>query len=111
MDILNGAKPRKLIIVDMVRLVIDNHQFINITDNLAEVYSRFIRFSNGFVSKEIVRGIFIIKARLSHISLKYPMNVCKKNVPCTGYSPYLVLQVKRYLKIILPVLPLVSVIR
>src|SRR3989344_2237314 len=98
-------------VVQMVCFVIDYNKFINISYDHSQIDSRVACFCNRIVAQEVSRGVRIFCARFVYITLKNSVDVSQKYISSIRNIAQIVLQMESHLKIVLPVLPMIAVIR
>ena len=107
-DVLNVLEPGHLRVVDVVGFVVEDYQVGDIAYDLPQVHLRLIGLPRGALAQEIIRRVHIVKRRLSS-ALIDPVNIRQKHVAGVRNDADLILKMKRDLKIVLPILPLVAV--
>ena len=114
MNVLNGFEPRHLRIVDVVRLVVEDSQLLNFTDDFAKISLAIGGLASGLRAErreEVIAQVTVFKRRVGNITKKHAVDVCEKQIPGVAHDPDIILDVQRKLEIIAPVAALVSVVR
>jgi hypothetical protein len=114
-NVLNGLEPRHLGIVNVMRLVIEDGQFLDFADNLAKVCLAVGGLASGLgsegIGQEVVAEIVVFERWLPHIAEENTVDVGQEDVARLTHHAHIVLNVQRKLKIIAPVLPGMAVVR
>src|SRR3989344_1117333 len=106
----DGFEPCEARIVNVVRLVIQNHKLVNVAYDIADIHLRLVRFANRLATEKIVRRVRILKAGRFRGSLIDSVNVGEEDVACFTHRANVVLYVERHLEIVPPILSFVSIV-
>jgi hypothetical protein len=115
MNVLDGFEPCHLGIVDVVRLVVEDGQFVDLADNLSEVglavggLAR--RLGTEGVREEVVAQVVVIQSGIGDVAKEDAMDVGEEHVSGVPHNAHIILNVQRELEVIAPVLALVPIVR
>jgi hypothetical protein len=78
MDVLDALKPRHAAIMDVVRFVIEDGEFVYLAHDLAEIGVAVIGFAGGLGperGKEIIAQIVVVERRFGYVAQIDAVNV------------------------------------
>ena len=114
MDVLDVLEPRHLRIVDVVRFVVEDGQFFDFTDDLAQVCIAVRGLASGLgtegISEEVVAKVVIFQRGLHHITEEDAVDVGEEDVAGVTRYADIVLDVQSELEIVPPVAALMTII-
>ena len=106
MDIADAAEPRHALVVDVVRLVVEDGEFVDLADQLAEVDLAVGRPAGRLRAErlqKIVAQIVVLERRLAHVAQVDAMDVGEEQVAGIAHHAHVVLQMHGELEILAPV--------
>ncbi|MBV6467578.1 MAG: hypothetical protein PGMFKBFP_02946 [Anaerolineales bacterium] len=109
-NIFDGFEPRQFAVVDVMRFVVDHDQFVNLAHDHAQIHFGFVGLACGTRAEKIIFEIVVVERRGGFVSSVDAMDVGQEQVSRFANDGHVILNVKRHLKIILPVLPFITVI-
>lgn len=113
-DVLNRFEPRQLVVVDMVRLIIEDGEFVDLAHDLAKIDMAVGGLSRRAVAErrqEIVRQVLIVERRFGDFAKIDPVDVGEEDVSRRADDAHVILNVERNLEIVAPILAGITVIR
>ena len=112
-DVLDGFEPCHARIVDVVRLVVEDGEFLDLAHDLTEVGLAVGGLAGGLlaerVRKEVVAQIVVLQRRVADFSEKNTMDVGEEEIAGLTDESDIVLDVQRELEIVAPVAARVAV--
>ena len=112
-DVLDGLEPGHARVVDVVRLVVEDGQFVDLADDFAEVDVAVGGLADGFWPerrKEIVAQVVVFERRLVQFAEKDTVDVGQEDIAGRPDNAHVVLNVQRDLEVVAPVLAVVAVV-
>ena len=112
MDVLDRLEPGHLRVVDVVRLVVEDGQFFDVADDLAQVGLAVGGPANRLGAErveEVVAQVVVFERRVGDIAEKYAMDVGEEDVAGFANGADLVLNVQGQLEVVAPVPAVVPV--
>ena len=112
MDVLDRLEPGHLRVVDVVRLVVEDGQFIDVADDLAQVGLAVGGSANRLGAErveKVVAQVVVFERRIGDIAEKYAMDVGEEDVAGFANGADLVLNVQGQLEVVAPVPAVVPV--
>jgi hypothetical protein len=113
MDILDALKPGHARVVDVVGLVIEDGQFIDLADDLAEVGLAVRRLADWLGPEgveEVITQVVVFKRRLNYVPKIDAMDIGQEQIAGRTHHADIVLNVQRDLEIVAPVLAFEAVV-
>src|SRR3990172_3024402 len=111
MDVLDGLEPCHARVVDMVRLVVQDHQLVNIAHYHAQIHLGVGGGAAWTFAQKIVHRIFIIGRGGNVVAGIYSVDVRQKDDAGVAGNAHVVLHMQGQLKIVAPVAPVYAVVR
>ena len=112
-DVLDGFEPRHARIVDVVRLVVEDGEFLDLADDFAEVGLAVGGFSGRFfaegVGEKVVAQVIVLQRRIADLAEEDAMDVGEKDITCLTNETDVVLDVEGELEIVAPVATRIAV--
>ena len=105
-DVADAAEPGHALVVDVVRLVVEDGQFVDLADQFAEVGLAVRRLAAGPRAEglqEVVAQVVVFQCRLAHLAEVDAVDVGEEQVAHVTDHTHVVLQVQRELEVVAPV--------
>ena len=112
-DVLNGLEPCHSLIVDVVRFIVEDGQFAHFPNDLAKIGVAIGGLADWLGTKwrkEVIGEIVVFQRWLDYVAEEDAMDVGEEDVSGLSADADIVLDVKRELEIIAPVLAVVSIV-
>ncbi len=110
-DVFDGFEPCHARVMDVVRLVVQDHQFVNIAHYHAQIHLRVSGGAAGPFAQEVIHCIFIIGRSGNFVTGIYAVDIGQKDIACMPGDAHVVLHVQGQLEIVAPVAPVHAVVR
>ncbi len=114
MNVLNGFEPGHFRIVDMVRFVVEDGEFLDFADDLAQIGLAVGGLADRLRAErreEIIPQVVVFRRRVGHVAKKDPVDVGQKEIARVADDAHVVLDVQRELKVVPPVAAFIAVAR
>ena len=102
-DVLDGLEPRHARVVDVVRLVVQHHQFVDVAHDHAQVHLGVGGRAGGPLAQEIVHRVLVVGRGGNVVAGVDAVDVGQEDVAGGAGDAHLVLYVQGQLKIVAPV--------
>ena len=110
MDVFDGFEPGHARIVNMVRLVVEHHQFVDVAHDHAQVDFGVGGRAGGPLAQEIIHRVFVVGRSGNVVPGIDAVDVGQEDVAGRAGDAHLVLYVQGQLKIVAPVAPVDAVV-
>ena len=112
MDVLNGFEPGHLRVMNMMRLVVEDGQFLDFADDLAEIRLAVGGLAGGLRAEwreKVITQVVVFQRRIGHVAKEDPVDVGQEQIAGVADDTHIVLDMQRELEIVPPVAALVSI--
>jgi hypothetical protein len=111
-DILDALEPRHPVVVDVMRLVVEDGELRNFPDDFAEIDAALVGLTGRLRTErveKIITQVVVVERRLAHVPEVDAMDIGQKQVADIALHAYVILHVQRHLEVIAPVAVFVAV--
>ena len=109
-DVLNGFEPRQFVVVDVVRPVVQNRQFVHVPHDGAQVHFGVGRRPGRPRPQKIVHAVVVVRRRRRIVPGIYAVDVGQEDVARGRGDAHLILHVQPQLKVVPPVAAVEAVV-
>ena len=102
-NVLDGLEPRQFVVVDVVRLVVQNRQFVHVPHDGAQVHVGVGRGPGRPRPQKIVHAVVVVRRRRRVVPGIYAVDVGQEDVARGRGDAHLILHVQPQLKVVPPV--------
>lgn len=105
-DVLDALEPGQPVVVDVVRFVVEDGQFLHFAHDLAQVGVAVRCLADGLGAEgreEVVAQVVVVQRGLTHLAEVDAVDVGEKQVARGPHDAHIVLDVQRELEVVAPV--------
>ncbi|MES3015974.1 MAG: hypothetical protein V4750_19885, partial [Pseudomonadota bacterium] len=113
MNVADAAEPGHALVVDVVGLVVEDGEFVDLADQLAQVGLAVGRLAAGPLAEglqKVVAQVLVFERGLAHVTEVDAVNVGEEEVADVAHHTHVVLQMQRELEVVAPVAAGVAVV-
>ena len=109
-DVFDGFEPGHALVVNVVRLVVQHHQFVNVAHDHTQVHFGVGGRAGGMLAQKIVHRVLVIGRCGDVVAGIDAVDVGQENVAGGAGDAHLVLPMQGQLKVVAPVAPVHAVV-